>query len=60
VFIVVSIYFVIDSDWKLLDTPSYNMWMDRNTTSPHFMQTMNKYSEICLRPHTNNYPIQIM
>jgi len=23
VFIVVSVYFVIDSVWKLLDTPSY-------------------------------------
>jgi hypothetical protein len=26
VFIVVSVYFVVDSVWKLLDTPSYKLW----------------------------------
>jgi hypothetical protein len=37
VFIAVSVYFVIDSVWKLLDTPSYSMLQIEDANAEDFI-----------------------
>jgi len=47
--VVVVVYFVIDSVWKLLDTPSYFSWLFRTERQQHQSRVSGK-AYYCTNP----------